>query len=92
MKHPFIIVSTPNFLEKFKEIGYRSFSPWINEDYDKEADDAVRMMKIVQEIKRLSNLSASELEGFLNAMREVCEHNYNLLMSKKMEDFFTELQ
>lgn len=89
MKHPFIIVSTPNFLDKFKELGYKSFSPWINEDYDKENDDATRMMMIVREIERLVNLSAEELEEFLIAMREICLHNYELLMNKT--DFYMDL-
>jgi hypothetical protein len=91
MKHPFIIVSTPNFLEKFKEIGYKSFSPWINEDYDKEDDDATRMMMIVREIERLVNLSAEELEEFLVAMRDICEHNYQLLTNKQLHEFYMDL-
>lgn len=91
MKHPFIVASTPHFLDKFREIGYKSFSPWINEDYDLEQDDAVRMMKIVKEIERLVNLSPEELEDFLVAMREICQHNYDLLMSKTNEDFITDL-
>ena len=91
MKHPFIIVSTPNFLEKFKELGYKSFSPWINEDYDKENDDATRMMMIVREIERLVNLSAAELEEFLVAMRDICEHNYQLLKNKQLHEFYTDL-
>lgn len=91
MRHPFIIASTPNFLVKFKELGYKSFSPYINEDYDNEPDDAVRMMMIVKEIERLSTLSTEELEEFLVAMREICEHNYNLLMSRTDRDFFTDL-
>jgi hypothetical protein len=91
MKHPFIIVSTPHFLDKFKELGYKSFSPWINEDYDLERDDAVRMMKIVKEIERLINLSPDELEDFLVAMREICQHNYDLLLSRNHTDFFPDL-
>jgi hypothetical protein len=91
MKHPFIIASTPHFFDKFKELGYKSFSPWINEDYDLERDDAVRMMKIVKEIERLINLSPDELEAFLVAMREICQHNYDLLMSRDDKDFFTDL-
>lgn len=91
MRHPFIIVSTPNFLVKFKELGYKSFSPWINEDYDNEPDDALRMMKIVREIERLSNLTQEELEDFLVAMRDICEHNYQLLKNKQLHEFYTDL-
>lgn len=89
MNHPFIIVSTPNFLVKFRELGYKSFSPYINEEYDNELDDAKRMMKIAKEIERLSKLSPTELEDFLVAMREICEYNYNILINKK--DFVTDL-
>ena len=91
MKHPFIIASTPHFFVKFKELGYKSFSPWIDESYDDERDDAIRMMMIVKEIERLSNLSETELEEFLVAMREICDHNYKLLMSKTHQDFFSDL-
>lgn len=91
MRHPFIIVSTPNFLKKFKELGYKSFSPWINEDYDEENDDATRMMMITKEIERLSTLSPDDLEQFLVAMREICEHNYQLLKNKKLHEFYTDL-
>lgn len=92
MKHPFIIVSTPHFLHKFKELGYKSFSPWIDESYDEEPDDTIRMMKIVREIERLSNLSGNALTEFLEAMRRTCEHNHNLLMSKfESKDWFTDL-
>jgi hypothetical protein len=91
MRHPFIIVSTPHFLDKFKEIGYKSFSPWIDESYDKENDDATRMMMIVREIERLSKLSTEELEQFLIAMREICEHNYKVLKNKKLHDFYMDL-
>lgn len=88
MRHPFIIVSVPYFLDKFKELGYKSFSPWIDESYDTETDDAKRMMMIVREIERLSNLSEDELKEFLSAIREICEHNYQLLVGKHMTNNF----
>jgi hypothetical protein len=92
MKHPFIVLSVPHFLDKFRELGYKSFSPWINEDYDLEHDDATRMMKIVRETERLSNLSPEELKDFLTAMRDICEHNYQLLINKtESSHWFTDL-
>lgn len=81
-KHPFIIVSVPNFLEKFRELGYKSFSPYIDESYDLELDDNKRLMKIVREINRLSNLTKDELSTFLNGVRGICDFNYNRLMTK----------
>lgn len=92
MKHPFIVLSTPFFLVKFRELGYKSFSPYINEDYDNEENDSNRMMMIVKEIERLCNLSDTERQQFLKAMKEICWYNFQLLMNKsKPEDWFTDL-
>ena len=82
MSHPFILVTIPNSLDVLKEIGYKSFSPWINESYDCEQDDHKRMLMIVQEIERLCNLSNNELNDFLIATKEICKYNYDVLNSK----------
>lgn len=89
MKHPFILVSVPNSLEIYRIMGYKTFSSIIDESYDLELDDGKRMLKIIAEIERLCNLTQTELENFLSAAREICNYNYNLLMSKKT--FITEL-
>lgn len=92
MQHPFLVLSTPHFLVKFKELGYKSFSPWIDESYDLEPNDALRMMKVVREIQRLCNLSDSERTEFLTEIRKICKHNFELLMSKdKDSDWFSDL-
>lgn len=80
--HPFIIVSVPLMLEKLQEIGYKTFHPYINEDYDKEKNDADRLLKIVDEVERLCNLNEIELADFIKNVNPICQHNYNLLMSR----------
>jgi len=82
MRHPFILVTIPNSLEVLKKLGYKTFSPWINENYDLEMDDNKRMMMILDEIERLSNLNDDELKLFLSNMIRVCEYNYAKLMSQ----------
>jgi hypothetical protein len=89
MKHPFILVSVPNSLDILKIMGYKTFSPLINESYDQETDDATRMMMILKEIERLCNLNEKELESFLLQARQICNYNYKILMSKK--NFIKEL-
>lgn len=83
MSHPFIIVSIPKSLEVLKELGYKTFSPWIDESYDQEMNDNKRMLMIVNEIKRLCNLSPIELVKFLVAIKDICSYNYNVLRNKK---------
>jgi hypothetical protein len=83
MRHPFIIASVPNTLEIYKIMGYKTFSSIIDESYDQELDDGKRMLMIVDEIERLCNLNESELIEFLSAAKEICDYNFNLLISKK---------
>ena len=82
LKHPFILVAPANTLTVLKDIGYKTFSPWIDERYDNETDESARMLLIVKEIKRLCELSPSALTEFLNNVREICNYNYNMLLSK----------
>ena len=81
-KHPFVMVSVPGFLAVLREQGYKTFSPYIDETYDTIADDSERMYAIVREIERLCDLPPEQLSEFLNAMKEICEHNYNVFMAK----------
>ena len=82
VKHPFIIVAKANTLSLLQEIGYKTFSPWIDESYDNELNESARMLMIVKEIKRLCELSPDQLINFLNNVRDICEYNFHVLMSK----------
>ncbi len=84
--HPFIVLSRPHTLVKLRELGYKTFSPFINEDYDNEVNDYKRLFMILEETKRLSNLSGQELEHFLQGTKEIVEYNYQLLLSKSTSD------
>ena len=80
--HPFLIVSIPKSLELLKELGYKTFSPYIDESYDQEMDDNKRMMMIIKEIDRLCKLSDKDLELFLLETKKICEYNYNVMSNK----------
>lgn len=83
-KHPFIVLGRPKTLSFLKDIGYKTFENIIDESYDTEQDDITRLMKILKEIKRLCELSESQLEDFLAQARQICEHNYNVLKNKRI--------
>jgi len=82
--HPFILVSVPFMLDKLKEIGYKTFHPYINEEYDKELNDADRLVKIINEVERLCNLNETELAEFITNVNPICQHNYDVLMNRKI--------
>lgn len=79
-RQPFVLVGTPHTLKSFRDIGYKSFSPFIDESYDDELNDSRRMMKIANEIERLCSLQGSELTDFIEGCKEICEHNYQNLL------------
>jgi hypothetical protein len=82
-KHPFIMVSVPHTLSLLRELGYKTFSPFIDEGYDSEFNDFSRMKKIVNGIKRLTSMSEEELKNFKENIYPIVEYNYNWLRSRK---------
>jgi hypothetical protein len=87
MKHPFIVVSNPKTLELLRTLGYKTFSPWIDESYDLIEDDAERLLAIAKETKRLCELSPQELTEFLTNCKEICEYNLKVMQSKTIHDY-----
>jgi hypothetical protein len=85
MKHPFILVSSPNALAALHERGYKTFPEFIDESYDKIEDAHERMDAIVNEIKRLCALPESELIRFTEYAKDIVEHNANHFQS--LRDF-----
>ena len=81
-KHPFLIVSTPNYLSNLRKLGYKTFDGLINEEYDTIIDPAKRLLKIVAEIERLSNLTPIELQNFKSKALDIVHHNYDILIKK----------
>ena len=75
-------VATDELLDELRELGYKSFSPWIDESYDSELDDAVRLLKIVAEIKRLSELSPEQVNEFRRNVHDICTFNMGVLLRK----------
>lgn len=83
MKHPFIIISVPGTLEYLRKLGYRTFHPFINENYDLITDDKTRFETIFLEIERLSKFTDSEWLEWQNNISEIIEYNYNIFHNKK---------
>ena len=77
---PFIIMSTPHFLKGIKQLGFNSFDPFINEDYDSIENLDERMDAIVEEIKRLSNMPNHKFQNLLKNFEEICNTNYKTLI------------
>jgi len=51
--HPFVVLSTPKYLEQLKLFGYKTFEPYIDESYDQELDTELRMVKAIDSVEKL---------------------------------------
>ena len=82
-KHPFIVLGWPGTIKLLRDRGFKTFHPWINESYDEEDDDATRMQMVFDEIKRLCQLTPDEWIEWQTALKDIVEHNYELLRTRK---------
>jgi hypothetical protein len=86
-KHPFIALNRPRALHYLREMGYRTFTPFINEEYDTIENDQQRLVAIVAEVERLSKLTPEEWLDWSAGVADIVEHNHQHLMHKKIQDF-----
>jgi hypothetical protein len=77
-RHPFIIFGNKGSLRHLRAMGYKTFSPFIDESYD-DYSTWDRLDAIMQELTRL-NAIPDKLAWF-ESMREILVHNYNTMYS-----------
>ena len=82
-QQPFIIYSSPFMLKKLRQLGYKTFSEWIDESYDEEVDDEKRLNILNNEVIRLCSLPLSDVRKIFLETREVSEHNIKHLFDLK---------
>lgn len=83
---PFILFGNPNTLKNLKQDGFKTFERWIDESYDEDMHIHDRVLKIINELKKLKKMSAMERIQMRNEMKEVTIHNlnhYNELITTK---------
>jgi hypothetical protein len=78
----FIVVAAPLYLESLRNLGFRTFAPYINEDYDLMMDPLERAFAIANTLKELSRLSDSDFATLLEKCRPAIEHNRRLILEK----------
>tara|TARA_B100000131_G_scaffold44348_2_gene39810 strand:+ start:279 stop:1604 length:1326 start_codon:yes stop_codon:yes gene_type:complete len=84
--HPFIIIGVPGLLKYLRELGFKTFEPYINESYDLEYNYHKRFFLILDEIKRLCNLSDTEKMEWMKGVLPIINHNYENLKRIEKEN------
>lgn len=73
---PFIIVGSKGFLRKFKELGYKTFHPYIDESYD-DCNDQERFRKIVDALDKINKIE--DKVSWYKSLQPILEHNRAVL-------------
>ena len=79
-KHPFVVIGSHLSLEELRRWGFKTFQPYINESYDNEANHFKRLEMVLQEIKRICNLSDDEKIKWMNNVQPIVKYNWNHLI------------
>jgi len=82
---PFIVFSTPWFLKEFKNLGYKTFHPYIDESYDDIQDDVERLHAIAKEVERLCSLTDAEFINLMENCKKITEHNFKIMENLKKD-------
>lgn len=83
---PFLFVSFHGALAWLRHLGFKTFSPFIDESYDDEPDEGKRVTMVYNEIKRLCAMSKEELHNWYWQMEDILLHNRNHLLSFHKND------
>jgi hypothetical protein len=84
-RKPFIYLGQYKSIEYMQSLGYKTFSPIIDEGYDNIKDDKRRAAQVFTEIKRLIDKPLNDFVKDMKQLKNICEHNYNLYLHNKHE-------
>jgi len=77
LEMPFVLVATAGSLEYLREYGFKTFDGIIDESYDLETDDVVRIEKVVKLLKDLDKLSVEQRQQIHQDCLPIVQHNFN---------------
>lgn len=76
----FVVHGNYLYLQKLREIGFRTFSKYFDESYDLEKDPDKRITKLVEVIKQIKSLNTQDLYLNSQALRK---HNQETFFNKE---------
>lgn len=90
LKKPFIAMASQDHLLYLRQLGFKTFGEFWDEDYDGYSVE-LRFKKILELIDTLALKSTTELESMYRGMQYILDHNYNLLMSESFDKKITKV-
>jgi hypothetical protein len=81
LKKPMIVMGPQDFLGHLRQMGFKTFNDFWDEDYDGFAQEN-RYQKILDLIDHIAQQPIDALVDMYQRMQPILDHNYNLLMSQ----------
>jgi hypothetical protein len=81
--HPFIVFGNKHSLAVLREMGYKTFHPFIDESYDSKSSWQ-RLSAITEAIWKVKSIPVDQRLDWYMGMEEILEHNYNKLKCAKL--------
>ena len=73
----FVVASGQHYLANLRSLGFKTFDGIIDESYDNESNDYVRMGKVLEQVELLQTLDPVEVS---KQVAPIAEHNFNVMM------------
>lgn len=90
LKKPFIVFGSRDYLVYLRQMGFRTFHDFWDEDYD-GYEGADRLHRIQQLIDSIASLPINQLESMYWDTQYTLDHNYKLLMTKTYTNKVTQI-
>lgn len=82
---PFLVFASVGTLEELKSLGFKTFNPIINEEYDTIENMDERFASLEKEIDRLNKMTIGEIHNLYYSIKDILIHNRNIL--EKLIDY-----
>ena len=83
-QQPFIVFGSKHTLKNLKEMGYKTFHPYINESYD-ELPTWERMEAITTEMIKLNQMSDKERLEWFTSLEPIVKYNFDILRQRSLD-------
>jgi hypothetical protein len=80
-QHPFIILGSKGILKNLQKLGYKTFHPYINEEYD-NLSTFERMEAIVKEMQRLQKMNSREWFEWYSNIEGILKYNHKHMINR----------
>lgn len=81
--HPFVVAAGPGALEYIRSYGFKTFSPWIDEDYDSETNVVKRLQKIIFSMKKFNSLESDKKYRAYQEIKKIANYNQQWFFSQQ---------